>query len=138
MGTVSYTDPGDDHMDEHQPGSHYMKRLVVNSLYKEFFLTGLAYFQSLPLSLSVSFFILHFFRARCSVVFFPVHLFNITQRIKYPCMFEMVKITSVFILSALAFFTSAAPLERRIAQNTPDSKALWEAACVSFIFYYLT
>lgn len=48
----------------------------------------------------------------------------------------MVKITSVFILSAIAFVTSAAPLERRIAQNTPDSKAPWEAACVSFIFYY--
>lgn len=41
----------------------------------------------------------------------------------------MVNITSAFVLSALALVTSAVPLERRIAQNTPDSKAPWEAAC---------
>ena len=46
----------------------------------------------------------------------------------------MVNITSAFVLSALALVTSAVPLERRIAQNTPDSKAPWEAACASLIF----
>ncbi|KAJ3562585.1 hypothetical protein NP233_g9478 [Leucocoprinus birnbaumii] len=41
----------------------------------------------------------------------------------------MFKLTAVFVLSALACFTSAVPLEKRINQNTIDSKTLWEAAC---------
>ncbi|KXN88403.1 hypothetical protein AN958_07385 [Leucoagaricus sp. SymC.cos] len=42
----------------------------------------------------------------------------------------MVKITAVFVLSALSYLASAAPvIEKRIAQNTVDSKTAWEAAC---------
>lgn len=44
----------------------------------------------------------------------------------------MVKITVFFVFSALSCLVSAAPvLEKRIAQNTIDSKTLWEQACVS-------
>lgn len=41
----------------------------------------------------------------------------------------MFKLTAIFVLSALACLTAAAPLEKRIAQNTIDSKTAWEAAC---------
>ncbi|KAF7783378.1 hypothetical protein Agabi119p4_1402 [Agaricus bisporus var. burnettii] len=44
----------------------------------------------------------------------------------------MVKITALFVLSALSCLVSAAPvLEKRIAQVTSDSKAAWEQACVA-------
>lgn len=44
----------------------------------------------------------------------------------------MVKVTALFVLSALSCFASAAPLlEKRIAQVTSDSKTAWEQACVA-------
>lgn len=47
----------------------------------------------------------------------------------------MVKITALFVLSALSCLVSAAPvLEKRIAQVTSDSKAAWEQACVGTLF----
>jgi hypothetical protein len=48
----------------------------------------------------------------------------------------MVKVTAAFILSAVVYLTSAAPLERRINQDTIASKTAWEAACVGRLYVF--
>ena len=44
---------------------------------------------------------------------------------------------SLLVFAALASSVNAAPLHKRIAQNTIDSTAKWQQACVSGLFFLL-